>query len=232
MSDEVRFFNFPIVLIEGFMDNPKNCLENISDYALYVKAESYEEGNKLERMQKAMKFFGVTVSDVTLSHSRGRDLFDSIPDGVPKVGLNISVFWDYYKNDKDDFQKVCLLGFLAIKSILQDKAYCCIGNRFWLARMDGKTHSVKDYSELSSSVYPYASEYQTKKIKSELIRNWGLEHYSRYMRGFYVTFKLSLEQLIFEAEKRRKSNIDKKRKAIEKEAREKALAKLAFTSRP
>ena len=65
-----------------------------------------------------------------------------------------------------------------------------------------------------------------KKIKTELRDNWNLITYSRYTRGFYVSFKLDLEQLVYEAEKRRKSTKEKQAQLAEKLALEKALSRL------
>jgi hypothetical protein len=35
MNDDVRYFNFPIVLLEGFMIDSQKCLADIFDYAIY-----------------------------------------------------------------------------------------------------------------------------------------------------------------------------------------------------
>lgn len=230
MSRETKYFNFPIVLLNGFLENDRDCLTNIFDYSLYVKTLDYEYGDESEQMESSEKYFGVKAGDLGGSYKNGGILYNSIPDRTPKVGLSTDIFFDYYKNDKTDFQKVCLLGFLAIKSILQNKAYCKIDNKYWFSRMDGHSKSVKSIDEVSKSLLKYHNEYQTKKIKKELIFNWGMEHYSRYTRGFYVSFKLTLDQLVFEAEKRRKSTLEKQRGLSERLALEKALNRLNDSS--
>lgn len=224
-KSEHKYFNFPIVLLEGFIRNDE-VLDNIFDYAIYAHTLKYEYGDYVEMIKSASKYFGVKTGDALKTYRNGEMLYNSIPRKTPKVGLSLDIFWDYYKNDKDEFQKVCLLGFLAIKSILQNKAYCKMTNKFWLSRMDGKTKSVNTYDDLSPEILKYANEYQTKKIKTELIHNWSLEHYSRYTRGFYVSFKLSQEELIYEAEKKRKSTKEKQRKFSEQIALERVLSRL------
>ena len=226
MSDEVKYFNFPIVLLEGFLKNSKEVLNDILNYALYVQTLEYELGSDEEKIRSAENFFGVECASRLATFSDGRDLYHSIPENTPKVGINKDIWFDYYKNNKDEFQKVCLLGFLAIKSILQNKTYCKVDNKFWLSRMDGKAKSVQDVSKISKELLKYANRHQLTKIKNELIYNWGLEHYSRYTRGFYVSFKLELNQLVFGAEKRRKSTKEKQRKEAEKLAVKEALEKL------
>ncbi len=225
-KEQQTYFNFPIVLLSGFLENERECLDNIFDYALYVKTLDYEFGDEVEQIKSAEKFYGVTSSYRLGSYDNGKTLYNSVSGRTPKVGLSKDIFFDYYKNDKTEFQKICLLGFLGIKSILQNKAYCKIDNKYWLSRMDGKAKSIKDYTELSPNVFQYSKRYQLTKIKSELIHNWGLEHYGRYTRGFYVSFKLNLEQLVYEAEKRRKSTLEKQRSLSEKLAVENALSRL------
>lgn len=224
-----KYFNVPVQLFAEFMEDSTKCLDNIFDYSVYNHS-IHLAGTEAERHKAACKFYGVTPGNTSQSIRNGKELIQNTPANSPKVGLKLSLFWDYYKNEKSDFEKLCLLGFLGIKSILQNKAYCKIDNKFWLSRMDGKTKSVLEIGELSEIIRKYSTEYQTVKIKTELRDNWGLTTYSRYTRGFYVSFNLTLEQLVFEAEKRRKSTKEKQFKEAEKEARIKAFDKLYSNS--
>ncbi len=142
------------------------------------------------------------------------------------VGMTSEMYWDYMTNEKSEFEKVLLLGDLAFKSILGAKSYIKLDNKYWFSRMNGSAKSIlKD--ELSPKLQRYLNEYQTKKIKNQLIANWGLASYSRYNRGFYVSYKMSLDDLAYHAEKIRKSTQDKKIKNDVKSAHEKALERLA-----
>lgn len=224
-----KYFNVPIQLFAEFMEDSTKCLSNVFDYSVYYQSIDLT-GTEAERHKAACKPYGVTPSNRSQSIRNGKELIQNTPANSPKVGLKLSLFWDYYKNEKSDFEKLCLLGFLGIKSILQNKAYCKIDNKFWLSRMDGKTKSVSEIWELSEIIRKYSTEYQTVKIKTELRDNWGLTTYSRYTRGFYVSFNLTLDQLVFEAEKRRKSTKEKQFKEAEKEAKKKAFEKLYSNS--
>lgn len=224
MSD-VKYFNFPVQLLAGFLKDKSKVLDNIFDYAISAKVLTLE-GTEEKRTNDSLKYFGVTHGDSKACLKNGLKWYNSLPTFSPMVGINKSVYFDYYKNHKDEFEIVCLLAFLAIKSIVQNKPYCKIDNNFLLSRMDGNAKTVSDYTELSPEVARYANEYQTKKIKTELSNGWGLVTYSRYTRGFYVSFTLSIEDLVFEAEKRRKSTKEKQSKEREKEAVKMALIKL------
>ncbi len=219
-DNKKKYFNFPIVLLEGFLIDHKKCLNNIFDYAMYAYCEKYDTDD----IKRAARFFGVTLGNGFKTYRNGNELFDSIPEGLPKVGISTDIFFDYYKNEKSEFQKLTLLGFLAIKSILQDKSYCRVTNNYLFARMDGKSHSIKDVSELSPELAKYKNEYQAVKIKNELILGWGLKHYGT--RGFYVSFKMQLVELIFQVEKNKKSNKQKEQKEIEKAAKLAAMERL------
>ncbi len=226
-----KYFNFPIQLLEGFMKNdPQKILNNISDYVIYEDSLKLYEGSNLEKIISCASNYNMTLGNNEKTLVNGKELYNSLPLNSPRAGIKLSIWWDFYKNDKTEFDKICLLSFLAIKSILgRQKSYCKTTNFYLWSRMDGKVKAVNDVWDLSIEVREYANEYQTKKIKASLIHNWGLVTYSRYCRGFYVSYKLSLEELIMEAEKRRKSTIERQHKDHEKELIKKVLDKLNGT---
>lgn len=224
MSDQ-KYFNVPVQLLSGFMDNSLNCLNNIFDYAVYQMSLK-SEGTEAQKFKKACNWFEVKAGSDIRSISNGKELTANISDSSPKVGISLKMWFDFYQNEKSDFDKICFLGFLAIKSILQTKPYCKIDNKYWLSRMDGKVKAISEFRELSKAISKYASEYQTVKIKKELRIGWGLTTYSRYTRGFYVSLSMTIEELVFEAEKRRKSTKDKLYREQEKEALKKAMNRI------
>lgn len=227
MNDE-KYFNFPVQLLAGTLKDKSKVLDNIFNYAIVWKALNLE-GTDEKRVKDSLNYFGVTSGDSKTCLESGKKFIDSLPVNSPMVGISKSVYFDFYQNHKDEFEDVCLLAYLAIKSIVQNKPFCKIDNNFLLSRMDGNAKTVNDYTELSPEVARYANEYQTRKIKAELCNSWGLVTYSRYTRGFYVSFRLTIDDLVFEAEKRRKSTKEKQAKAREKEAVKMALRRLNTT---
>ena len=223
-----KYFNFPIQLLKGFLSNDKQVLNDICDYAIYKHYLEYlVYGKKKDALKESAEFFNVSLGSVNNTLERGEILIDSIPSNSPMVGLNLSIFWDYYKNEKTEFEKVTLLGFLAIKSILQKKSYCKITNNYWLSRMDGKAKSIKEIYELSAPIRKYVTIYQTRKIKAELERNWNLKTVSG--RGFSVSFKMSIDALTYEVLKKRKKYKDLQIKEAKDEAKKEALKRLYGT---
>ena len=235
MSDGYKnkvYLNFPIQLLDGFMLNDKEILDNIMDYAVYANSNNnLEHGNDKERFKASAKYFGISFGNLDKSFENGEALYDSLEPGIPMVGIEKEMLFDYYKNHKTDFQKLCLLAYLGIRSILMNKAYCKTTNNNLLARMSGKSKKLKTKAELiGTDLEKFSTEdkarYHLGKIKTELELNWNLKTYSRYTRGFYVSFKLSLEDLAFHAEKNKKAYREKKLKQEKENARLKALKRL------
>lgn len=221
MANDEKYFNAPIQLYAGFILNTNEVLTNVANYACFAYAIKTSCSFK-----DAAIFFGIRFGNSKQSEIDGKKLYDSIPVNSPTAGIGLKMYRQFQSEGKTDFEKVCLLAFLAIKSILQTKPYCKITNNYLWARMDGKPTAVKDVWQLSNQMVKYANEYQTVKIKNELRNNWGLVTYSRYTRGFYVSFSMSLQSLVLQAERKRKSTIEKKYKAIEKDAVKAALEQL------
>lgn len=215
-KSEEKYFNFPIQLLEGFLLDSKKVLDDILNYSVYKESLKLEYGTELQMIKYSEKFFNLKLGNYQNTLDSGKLLYNSMPTISPKAGLSVTIFFEFYKNDKSDFDKACLLAFLGLKSIIGKKSYCKTINLYLWARMDGKTKAIDNVLQLSNEVRKYANEYQTKKIKTALRNNWGLVHYARYTWGFYVSFILDLKKLITEAEKRRKSTIEKQYKELEK----------------
>ncbi len=222
-----EYYNFPIQLINGFLDDSKKVLIDISHYCIYrVFIDNFEKNSgSFTGYQKACDDFGIEFKNVAAAYQNGKDLYEATIDKSPMVGMTSEMYWDYMTNEKSEFEKVLLLGDLAFKSILGAKSYIKLDNKYWFSRMNGSVKSIVK-EEISPKLQRYLNEYQTKKIKNQLIAGWGLASYSRYNRGFYVSYKMTLDDLAYHAEKIRKSTQDKKIKNDVKSAHEKALERL------
>jgi hypothetical protein len=239
MGNKEIYLNFPIQLLDGFMVDYYKVLNNIFDYSVYVKSTTLH-GNETKRINDALGYLDVTAGNKTKTAKNGKELFYSIPEKSPMAGISKTMFFDFYGKKKTDFEKACLLGYLAIRSILGNKKSTKTNNNLWLARMNGQPkaeiETLKDgignYANeykviVSAEINKYANEYQLKKIKTELRTNWGLVTYSRYTKGFYISYKLELKALILIAETARKSNKELEYKLKEKELLRVALQELS-----
>ncbi len=221
-----KYFNAPIQLYNGFMVNSDECLSKVLRYACFEYTLRHECSFKDAANYFSVQFGSNTDKQLKENEAGAKMIYNSLPSNSPKVGIGLKIYWQYRSEEKTDFEKVCLLAYLALKSILQKKPYCKIDNCYLLSRMDGMAKSVDDVLMLSPEIKKYGNEYQLVKIKNELRNSWGLVTYARYTRGFYVSFSMKLEDLIFEAEKRRKSYQEKQYKESQKSALEKVLERL------
>jgi hypothetical protein len=217
MKTEEDYFNFPIQLLGGFMVDHKKALNAILCYAVFAGTLKLEFGTELEKFESSADFLKVSMGSMKFKLLNGKKQYNSLPPNSPKVGLSTSVFWSYLEEDKTDFEKACLLAFLAIKSIVGRKEYCRTTNALILSRMDGRVKSISDISELSDEIYFFSNRYQLTKIINELKCNWNLFYYAKGIRGSYVSFKIDFESLIRIAENARETTKLKQAKALENE---------------
>ncbi|WP_137305746.1 hypothetical protein [Lentimicrobium saccharophilum] len=179
-------------------------------------------------MKDAAKFFGITLGNAKRSFEDGKSLYNSTPAKSPMTGINKDICFDFYKNEKTEADIAILLAYLALKSVIGSKPYVHITNEFLIARMAGYA-SVKSMPEaLPEPLAGYTTRRKLDKIKFELRSNWNVNIYGYRVRGFYVSIdnQFSLEKLIYEVEKQRKTNIEKKLRQQQNDAIMKAKTKL------
>lgn len=206
MSSEQKYFNFPIKMLQGVLDGSKDKVSFLTDLLYYhieshaMKMEGlneYEE-SETQRFKRSAEFWGVTVGDNPEKQKKAEQLLIENETSKVFVGINTTVFWSFYKEEKTDLEWECLVAFLALKSILGNKSYSKSNNALLYSRMSG-LESANDGYELSFT------EYHRNKIIFKLETEWELKYYSRYTRGFYFGIDVSLKDLIFQAESKRES---------------------------
>lgn len=202
-----RFFNFPIQMMQGVLEGWKEKDEFLRDI-LYFHIENHaqkiEDLNEYEeteeqRFKRSAEFWGVKMSgNIERSYERGAELLEEFEKSKVFVGISTEIFWNFYQNEKTQFEWECLVAFLALKSILGKKTFCKSNNALLYARMSGN-ESVTDLHSLT------LSRFHRDKIILKLEIEWNLKYYSRYTKGFYFGIDTTLQDLIFFAEDRRES---------------------------
>jgi hypothetical protein len=222
------FFNFPIALLKpAFSDISKVC-QNIIDYAIYKHAKTLQ-GNALKKVKDSADYFGIQLANPSETFDNGIYLNNIFRIRPVMTGINKDLLFEYYKNDKTEFDIVLLLSFLAMKSILGKKSYCRITTEFLMCRMAGYA-SESEMTEIPAPLKKYMTRYHMDALKFELRRTFGLKIYGRYTRGFFVSFELTEEQLIKEVEIKRKKYAEKKQKDDQSLAVKKVLKELYLTN--
>lgn len=228
MSDQ-GYLNFPVTILKDAFKDIRKTMNYAMRYAGYVHTLKLDHGNNAQKMKDAGEFFNMTWGDDAVAYNEGSRLYSAHPKNTPKVGINKDMAFDFYDNPKTEYEIAVLLAYLALKSIIGNKPYIRTTNEFMIARMAGYSSVVKDIQDtLPEPLRRHTTRRMLDKIKFDLQMNWNVIIYARYVRGFYVSLdnKFNLDKLVFEAEKRRKSNIEKQRKQAIQEARVKALTAL------
>jgi len=194
-----KYFNFPIQLMR-IAPNVRQLCDDIIDYCVYAQSLSLNGSNA---MRDAAKHFNISLGSISRSERDGRELYNSISLPAPMTGISKDLLFNFYQEHKTDHEIAVLMAFLAIKSILGKKSYCRITNEYLLCRMAG-CGSIKEMTELPEYLKRYTARRTMNGLKNDLQRHYGLRLYARYTRGFFVSFTLSLEELITEVEKKRK----------------------------
>ena len=223
-----RYLNFPIELLQGFMIDSKKCLVDIANYGSYAHCLKLGYGNELSKQKATYEYFDFEFkkANACKSFELGEQLYNSIEKNTPMAGISMTMFGDYYKNKKTPFEKACLLAYLAFKSIIGDKQYIRMTNIFLISRMAGNRNKDDD---LPQELIPYTGDNGRRRliaIKNELQMKFGLVYYGQHTRGFYVSFKMELEDLILQAEKDKKKTKLKALKDEQKEAYRRAINRL------
>jgi hypothetical protein len=226
MNTEEKYFNFPIPLLRPAHSNIKTVCQEIMDYAIYKRSRTLT-GSPANRIKNLEKYFGITLGNASRSLENGKLLFDSIPDKTAMTGISKELLFDYYKNDKTDFEISLLLSFLAIKSILGKKSYCRITTDYLICRMAGYTSKI-EMEEVPESLKKYLTRRKMDSLKMELKKSFGLKIYARFTRGWFVSFELTEEQLIREVEMKRKKYIEKTQRDSQSMAVKRVLQELYY----
>jgi hypothetical protein len=231
MDNKDIYFNFPIVLLQGAFENIRGAMGDIMDYAGFAHTLKLEYGSQQEKMLAAGEYFFIKFSPT--SYTRGKELYDSIPENTPKAGIKKELCFDYYQNPKSCDDIVYLLAFLALKSMIGSKPYIKATNSYLVARMAGIASVQEKLTAPETKLDAFFTRRKFDKVKLELQLNWHVCIYSHYTRGFYVSFeeKFPLDKLVLEAEKHRATLKARQLQATKNAARENALKILTLKNK-
>lgn len=121
------YYNAPIELWRGFLDNPKKVLEEILNYT------SVEYDDK----DSASKALGVTYWDWKGTKEKGNELRKRKDYTGVIFSISYEMYWDYRNHAKDEHDNLLLLGYLALKSIGGHNRISFTNSAFMFCRMAG-----------------------------------------------------------------------------------------------
>jgi hypothetical protein len=137
------------------------------------------------------------------------------------VMIGKHTLFDFRDNDKTEKEIAQLLAYIAVRSIIGEKAYTKTNKELIVCRMFGyaSTKEIKGH-ELSELHKKYLLRYHIDKVLKALEMDWNVCIYSNRTRGIYVSInkKFSLQKLVEVAEKKkqakRESEFEKLKQSI------------------
>ena len=219
----MKYFNFPISILNRPLNRTNLVFEDIIHFALYEIGRDYH-GTKSEKIKYAMSVLDIKNAK-TSDFNLGRDLAYEHSSSA-RTGISHSMLWEFYKNEeKTKLDLICLRAFLALKSIIGNKIFAKTNYELMFSRIIGRNAINLEF--MDSDIWSfYSKRRQREKIINNLQDNWHLKYYSYYTRGFYVSFNLERKQLIEKAEKSKASTKKKMRQIEAVEIRNKILFKI------
>lgn len=204
MSEKkIEYYNFPIQLLKGFMDDPAASLEKITAYNIYFwsydwKNDDGSHESDLIPTDRVLKF--LRLADNAYMNNLwglGEMIYNSIPDKCPKVGIRRDVLIDYWSNieSKSKYDLIALVAHLALKSIIGKSRWKKVHYDFWFSRMDGSAKRISR-CELSPSIAEFHTKYKRGKIRDKLELHWNLQwvksgNKNLNFRGLIVSYKMT-----------------------------------------
>ena len=198
----------------------KSFLENAFIVGVYLYSITLN-GSEEKCYKDALKFLRINYeANCANTILKAKRILSSLPPRYPVVGLEMDMYFDFYQNEKTDFNIACLGAFLGIKSIIGTKSYCKTNRAFIHARMFGNITSRDLNAKPTPAEEKYQIRWHMEKVLMELQTNWHLKLYSFHQRGMYVSFDLSINELALKSEQNKQTTkvkqlMEEKRRAME-----------------
>lgn len=210
----MKYLTFPITLLKP-PHQLRGILEDIVRYNLYV--QSAKHGS----LERGLKYLEINIkTDTQEVYNRGKEIFMSVPKKTPMSSIRTDLILEFNNNEKSEFDNVCFLAYIALRSIIQKQSYTKATNDYLLNRMVGNSSKG---GILPQWIMKYNNEYQMKKIKQALQLKFGLKYYAYHTRGFWFSFSMPLDALVLIAERNKLKSKAKQLQIDTKKAREQAL---------
>lgn len=201
------YLNFPIVLLENIFTDKDDCLDFIIGFVVYQRAHQLfgEVNTGFMKLAADDLFIILGNSQRDIKEAKAYLKVAPNPNNLgPYVGVNKDIIFDYYKNDKTEFQIAAFCAFCAVRSILGKKVSCKTNKALIHARMFGYRSTKQMPDKMTAIQKKYLNRYHMDKLIQELELNWHLKLFGGHCRGFYLSFDLSHCDLAMEHNKAKK----------------------------
>lgn len=204
------YYNFPITVVAGFMDDPHAALRRMIAWPTYDKTRRMKHERGRDRLFCAMAEMDYQVEDKQAWYNESGETYHLYKG--PRCGISRKMYFEVYNMGYlPTRDKVLFLAFLAAKSIQGNKPYALTCNRQMCARMNGRATTYASDEEMREQSNPIILAYFTRKRRQRMRQNLDQQYrvatYSqRNMRGYYISTKMPLDRLAKAVERKRAKN--------------------------
>lgn len=209
-KEDVRYLNFPTCLLKELFIDKEKALANILYYSVYKHSRGLEYGTELEKFEASANYLRVTFGDIEWGLEKGSKLFNKLEknsNNLFNTSLNTEIYWNFRKNNKTEFDIMCLCAFCSIRSILGSKEYWKTNKSLILNRV----FELSDTDEVEGEIFEspkQAAEYLSRVFNIDDI-DYGI------ISGALTSGKLKKSTLTATASKNKKEYIIYKDEVIE-----------------
>lgn len=205
-----HYMKVPIVMFQGFLENPK---ETINDWFLYNLAEyaftqNGEAGLCIDGYLDAINHYKLHGNKINfeLDYVRASELFFSIERDEPYVQILWGKAYEFYALPKKEIDYLSLLAYMAIKSLLGSRKMLKINDNMLFGRMAGHRYADAAMFGIPYELDKHRSRRKVDKLKANLMKNWYVSIYGYRLRGYYVSQFIKQDDLKRRVESMRESN--------------------------
>ena len=190
IKNDYKFIQYPLFLHQDFLDDVKKTMQNILAFGVYMKSLNNETGNV--DIEIGMKYFNLELDyheklDYKVIGSTIKDTLDARTK-EPQPSISLNMLLEFMREDKTQFEVICLSAYLGCKSIMGKKSYCPTNCKHVLARIMG----YSSYHKISNELEPHTlklfrkyidlngnvKKYMFRKLFEELESDWRLRKVS------------------------------------------------------
>jgi hypothetical protein len=217
-----RYATVPITLLKNIHKDQGGTIRQMFDYAIYDRM--VKEFPDMDEDDLDIELVGMSMDYFRLNHNRlesrlqdGKEIYHNHKTD-PNASISIELLLKF-QDEKTEFELMVFSFYCAIRSMIGTSPYWKGTDDFWTARAFG-CPTMEDYQnevltqQQKDMRVKYSNQYWLDKIKLTLQNDWNLIYVStnKYMkvRGFYVSMKMSYEQLVLIAKEKNEKYKSKK----------------------
>jgi|ERR1035437_2726671 hypothetical protein len=190
------YANFPICLLAE--KDIKIVVKNALDYACYSQSKRLNLGtDKYRDSMKYYLFSEISPEMAFDSQTNGQRIYE-LYNHSTHAGIKVDTLWNYYFEEKSSEDIIAFRAQCATKAVVGTKRFAKTNKEQIVSKMFGveKTSQIVEGENLK-----YLERYQFVKLISELEKHWYLKYVSNHSRGCFISYKISLADLMFEVER-------------------------------